>query len=188
MTRSGCGPAGGTYRACTPETNPRPETHCCKSAAQGVRHFAREGSFHPDARSISGADGSPPPLCNRLIHQASSREKTIRPASDAVRRQRAEPHEHRRSAHRRIAFALRPIRQRRLKTPEPPAPIQTERHRIIPPPHACRTRRRPVMAAADEPLSHGKPRGIPAPPQYAPPRRRFLRTTSALLKDVTKIV
>ena len=50
----------------------------------------------------------------------------------------------------RIAFALRPIRQRRLKTPEPPAPIQTERNRIIPPPHACRTRRRPVMAAADE--------------------------------------
>ena len=38
------------------------------------------------------------------------------------------------------------------------------------------------MAAADEPLSHGKPRGIPAPPQYAPLRRRFRRTSSALLK------
>ena len=39
-----------------------------------------------------------------------------------------------------------------------------------------------VGAPPHEPLSHGKPRGIPAPPQYAPLRRRFRRTSSALLK------
>lgn len=155
-------PAGGTYRACTPETAPAP------------KRIAARALHKESGTSPRGIVSPRRPLdfgCGRIGPSTlqSTYPQGIIPRKDDPPRFGCSPPTAGGTA-RTPAKCTPPHRLRTATDPATKAkntgtarthPNRAQSHHPAAP-RMPNPVGRPVMAAADEPLSHGKPRGIPA--------------------------
>ena len=174
-------PAGGTYRACTPETAPAPK----RIAARALH---KESGTSPERDRFAPTPARFRVRTDRPLHSAIDLSTRHNPAKDDPPRFGCSPP----TAGGTSRTPAKCTPPHRLRTATDPATKAKNTGTARPHPNRAQSHH-PAAPRMPNPSAAGyggrrrasfawKAEGHPAPPQYAPLRRRFRRTSSALFK------